>query len=183
MTDSSPVQAQNTILSAADELFADVGPEVTLADGTKVTIQTAKIRHLRDITKFIQEFAESSTAAELSELISRVSDRQKELISAGENPYLMDTTSLVKTAASEMATISNIVTSGLECFTQLIPKFTDLSAEQFEELSLADGAVVVYSIFGRNYSFFTQQALPVIRGYIATQQRLNPAKTTKKPGK
>ena len=183
MTDSSPVQAENTILSAVNEMFGDVGPQVTLSSGRVVTVVTAKVKHLAEISAFMKEFAVSSTADELAGLLTRVSDRQAALISKGESPYLLNTNEIAKTAINEMATIADIAALGLEQLSKLVPMFTDVSSEEFSELDLADGAVVLYAIFGRNYTFFTQRVRLLIQDYIAQKMRAQTQAKAKKPGK
>lgn len=179
MNESSPVESQNAMMSAADELFEGSHDAVTLADGRQVAIKAAKVKHLRQITGFVQTFIQEFQPEELVSLLSRVSARQQTLIAEGSSPYTLNTSELVKDVAGEASLFLRIVSTGIDAFAKLVPLFSEISSEEFEELDLDDAAVLIFGVFGRNYHFFIQRVLPVIQGSIAQRiTQTNPQKTS-----
>lgn len=160
------VKQQNHLLAAVDELFANTQSTVTLRSGQVVQIYPAKVKHLRSIVDYVSEFVGGFQESELVQLIAKVSKRQEQAIDAGESPYTLDTESIVKEVAGEADLIMRLVQSGVEALPKYVTLFSDMTVEQFEDLELDEAAVIGFAIFGRNYHFFTQQALPVILGSI-----------------
>lgn len=167
MNTSNPVEAQNAMMSAADELFDGSYDFVVLSDSRKVAIRAAKVKHLRQITEFVQTFIQNFEPEELVTLLKRVSERQQHLIAEGSSPYSLDTSGIVKEVAGEASLLLRIISTGIEAFAKLAPIFSEVTSEEFEDLELDDAALLVFGIFGRNYHFFTQRVLPVIQGSIA----------------
>ena len=177
MTASNPVETQNAMMSAADELFDGSYDVVILSDSRKVAIKAAKVKHLRQVTEFVQTFIQNFEPEELVTLLQRVSERQQNLIAGGSSPYSLNTSELVKEVAGEASLLLRIVNTGIEAFAKLAPIFSEITEEEFEDLELDDAALLVFGIFGRNYHFFTQRVLPVIQGSIA-HRMMQATKTT-----
>lgn len=177
MKASNPVETQNAMMSAADELFDGSYDVVILSDSRKVAIKAAKVKHLRQVTEFVQTFIQNFEPEELVTLLQRVSERQQDLIAGGSSPYSLNTSELVKEVAGEASLLLRIVNTGIEAFAKLAPIFSDITEEEFEDLELDDAALLVFGIFGRNYHFFTQRVLPVIQGSIV-HRTMQATKTT-----
>ena len=182
MSEASPVESQNAMMSAADELFEGSYDAVTFADGREVVIKAAKVKHLRQITLFVQTFIQEFQPEELVSLLSRVSARQQAMIAEGSSPYALNTSELVKDVAGEASLFLRIVSTGIDAFAKLVPMFSEISCDEFEELDLDDAAVLIFGVFGRNYHFFIQRVLPVIQGCIAQRITQPSPKTTSAPG-
>lgn len=183
MKESTPVERENAMMSAADELFDGSHDVVKLQDGREVPIKPAKVKHLRQITEFVQEFVNTFNSEELVRLLSGVSQMQQEKIAEGSSAYSLNTGELVQKVAGDASLILRIFNSGVDAFSKLVPLFSDLSLEEFEDLELDDAALLVFGIFGRNYHFFTQRVLPVIQGSIAQKAMMGSRRITNAPEK
>lgn len=182
MTASNPVESQNAMMAAADDLFDGSYDTVTLSNDRVVAIKAAKVKHLRQITEFVQTFIQNFEAEELVGILQRVSERQQRLLAEGSSAYSLNTSALVKEVAGEASLLLRVITTGIEAFSKLAPIFSEITEEEFEELDLDDAAVLVFGIFGRNYHFFIQRVLPVIQGSIV-QRTMQAKKTTSAPEK
>lgn len=159
------VETQNTMMESLDELFAQSESFVVLSDGhTRVDIEVAKFKHLRAISSFIEEFAAGFDATGLLSLIQSVSERQEKAISDGVSPYALGTTDIVKEMAGDASLLVGLISRGLNIFPKYVGLFSSIKEEEVDEMSIEDLSLVVFAIFGRNYHFFTHQALPVIQG-------------------
>lgn len=167
MKESNPVEDTNAMLSAMDELFEGTHDTVTLSTGREIPIKPAKVKHLRQITQFVQDFVNQFEGQELLTLLSGVSQIQQQKISEGVSPYSLNTGEVVKQVAGHASLLLRIFQSGVDSFSRLAPVFSDITVEEFEDLDMDDAALVVFAIFGRNYHFFTLRVLPVIQGSIA----------------
>lgn len=171
MNANSQVEAQNELMAAVDELFANQSSTITLISGKQVELVPAKLKQLRSITAFIQDFVGGLDDSALVQLISTVSATQQKRIAEGTDPFKLDTREIISQVAGNTSIVMQIVTQGLEAFPQYLPVFTNLTPEEVEDLTLDDLGAVVFGVFGRNYHFFTQQVLPVIRACIAHLSR------------
>lgn len=179
MDKPTPVESQNIMIAAVEELFDEVESTVTLTDGRKVEIRAAKVKNIRQITEFIQRFVMNFEPDALVSMLGMVSRKQEAKLREGESPYLLDTAQMVKDVAGETSLVLQVVNHGLEALQEFVPMFTDMEAAEFEELDLDDAAVVAFAVFGRNYHFFTRRVLPVLRGSIV--QRSQQAGKARKP--
>ena len=171
------VKQQGWLFNAVNELFAtDPGNTVTLENGKVVTIKTAKVKSLKGITTLVQQYLNDFKPEEIVQLISMTSRAQDELAEAGENPF-QEALSKMKSFVGGTELVLRITEAGLDIAPKLIEMFTDLTGEEFEELPMEEGAVVAYSVFGRNYHFFSQRVRPAVAGFIALR-----AKQQKKTG-
>lgn len=178
MNESTSVhEQQNVLIAAANELFDSADATVTLPSGVEVTVKNAKVKHLKQITQYIQEFVSSFDPQEILTILAAVSRRQEARINAGDSPYTMDTDSMVKEVVGEASLLMRVMNAGVDTFTLLAPLFTSLSREEFEDLDIDEGALVIFGVFGRNYHFFTRQVLPVIRACLAQRMQAAPKKT------
>ncbi len=180
MTDSKPVEMseadavvqQHWLFQAIDEMFSEnPSNTVTLGNGRVVEIRTSKVKTLREITALVASYLGSYTPEELLELLSFTSKAQQELTSEGADPF-KDTLAKISTYVGGAEMIARIVTTGLEINTELMPLFTNLTADEFDDLGAEEGAIVAYSVFGRNYHFFSQRVRPVVAGFIESRARL-----------
>ncbi len=159
---------QNALMAAADELFAGTTNEVKVKGRDEVVaIKPATVKRMREISAFIQSFVTSIDESTFLTIVTTVSDQQKAAIQAGEDPYKIDTMALVKKSISNLGGMLEVLTMALDRIGPLAAIFTDLNAEEFDELELDDATAVVLAVFGRNYHFFTQTVLLQIRAYIA----------------
>jgi hypothetical protein len=181
MTDSTPVEVtdqveahaqQNWLFQALDDLFSENPPSTFTLESTGkvVEIRTAKVKTLREITSLIGSYIGNYTPEELLLLIGMTAKAQEELTNEGANPF-QQTLDKIKSFVGGAEMVARITTSGLEFGGELVPMFTNLTVDEFDELSVEEGSIVAYSIFGRNYHFFTQRVRPVVAAFIAHRAR------------
>lgn len=157
------VSEQNTMLASLDELFAGAESNLTLRSGKKVEVPAAKVKQLKQITAFITDFVSSFEEKALVQLIMKVSARQEAAIEQGTSPYLLHTNEIVKELAGEAGILMSVLNGGLGQIGKVVSIFSNITEEEFDDLELDEAGVLLFAIFGRNYSFFTHQVLPVIR--------------------
>lgn len=161
------ISNQNALMAAADELFADIPSDVTLRDGTKVDIYPAKVKTIKAMTAFVQEFVNSLPAEQLTSIISTVSEAQQRAIAEGESPYAIDTRALVMKSIANIGGTLHLIEMCLERLGPLVEIFSSIKGEAFDDLELDEATLVAMAILGKNYHFFTQTVLPQTRAYIA----------------
>jgi hypothetical protein len=183
MTDTqaemSPEMAQElnvtaTLINAVHELFGDDRADCPIPSlgNRMVKFKAAKFKHLEEISELVFSMIAGFSGSELNKIVSTVSAEQEAKIAAGDSPYALDTSRLVRDAAGPDGAVYMKLMSGcLRTLPKLAPMFTDLTAEEFGELDADEAMIVAFGIFQRNYAFFTQRLLPVIAAFIAQQKR------------
>ncbi len=162
-------KSQNTLLNAANELFADTSASsITLPSGPVVEIRAAKVKQIKQLTEFVTEFLQSLDSDALLGMITKISDFQQKQIVAGGEPNQFGSLDKVREIVGNASIISSILTNGMERLPTLVPMFSNLTADEYGELDLDEGFLVAFHILGRNYSFFIQRCAPIVRAFVAT---------------
>lgn len=183
MSKSSEVQAQNVLMAAADELFGNVGTTLNLRGGRQVTVKIAMFKQLRVITEFVTAFISQFEESQLVSLIETVSGRQEAAILRGESMAQVDTQQIVREVAGHASVLSQVLAHSLDAIPPLVAEFSDLSPDDVGEMHPDEVLIVIYTIFGANYSFFTRQALPAVLAAFGRLQATSQKANAKKPKK
>jgi hypothetical protein len=183
----SPAEV-NGLRLVAETIFTDGNyGEFTLKDGkTSVVIQMAKVKHIAIITDFLGDIVNVLGKEEhVAELLAVVVNAQEEAIRLGGSPRKLSTDMIVAAAlgmkAGEAmdpklvtarggmigAILVRLLGHAVGSFATHAARFTNLTPEQFEELDIDEGVLVVGAIFMANYSFFTQTLPPVLQAFLA----------------
>lgn len=181
---TTPVEAVNaqeqdpkddvSFRQAVDDLFDGLQyPTCVLAEANRnVAIRTAKIKQINEIGDFIGTFFRSLDQEQVKKLLGLVGDFQRNKILEGATPYGVGTMKMIEDTVSSAGGVIQLIISGVDALKDLIPMFTDMTVEEYEELSMEEGFQVCFHVVGRNYHFFTQRCLPLIRGYIAALAKM-----------
>lgn len=160
-----------SIAAAADAIFATTGATFTTDSGVVVHIAKAKTRQLRYAVNFIEMLAGSMDSSQFFNMVQAFASAQREAIAQGLDPESINTAEVARAAlgnASLLLTIASRVTGELPA---LVALFTNLTAEQVDELSADELVLVVCQIFLVNYAFFTQTLRPILLSFVAALLR------------
>lgn len=184
--DQNPI---SDLASAARAIFANDVNEFALDSGKVVTVSPGKMKHVPAIMGFFSAIMNRMDQEQLSALIDVVVAKQQEAVRAGKNPLAVDvkelaadvltgadsaedvTRKLVGTTLSTASLILGLTTAVLEELPAVVPHFTNLTEDEFGELSMDEAALVAGGIFIVNYRFFTQNLRPVMTAFLGGVMR------------
>lgn len=173
----------NSIVLAASSVFGDGVNSFTTNEGKVVKITPCKMKHLEIITGFFTALVNRIDAKQLGAVIDFVATRQKNALAAGLNPLdfnLQDMLAEQMEAATaeemsgaeaiaKMTTNANLlitlVNAVLGELPKVLPAFTNLTMDEWGELTPDEAAITVGGIFMVNYRFFTQSLRPVLMAF------------------
>lgn len=168
-------------MSAVEELFNEPLGTVTItiypedAEGNElepvekeVQFRPCKTKHLNTLTTLIYSLTAGFSDGELAKVLTFVTDEQKKLLDSGVNPYMLNTETLVQKAQVSGGTMLALFQGALSILPPFVSKFTNLTAEEFNNADALQGALVAYGIFARNYHFFIQNGPLLGRAFMAS---------------
>lgn len=166
------IDAQHTMTQAANDLFENCEAAIIVLpiSGKTVNIQAAKFKQINELVQFVTTFLSNLDQDKVMHLITRVSDFQEAAIKAGQDPYKLGTLSRIKDMVGDAGIIAEIMGNGLGELPKLVGMFSDLTADEFNDLELDEAFLVGLHILGRNYHFFIQRCAPVIRAFVMLLQ-------------
>lgn len=144
--------------------------------GTKVVEFTeAKMRHIPIIIKFFNSVAQSVDKDGMTKLVKMISQRQIAAIQQGANPddIPMPEHDLVVQAFGNLDILQHILVSVAEQLPALVASLTNVTAEEYEDMTPDHGVAVLFGIIVLNYGFFTNKIVPTLRvllGAIVAKQ-------------
>ena len=175
-------QEGSDLAGAVETLFGSADAPVNLRSGKTVVVQQGKVRHLGLLLEFFNVLVSRMDRQQIVTLVALYEDRQKSAafevkvraaMAAGEplpEPPDQSTDSLVDKAFER----SSLLLTLLNCVNDVLPKIiagmSNVTAEEFYDLDLDEGAAVAYAVFTVNYSFFSRnlpQALQLSLGAAA----------------
>lgn len=168
-------KAEATDLSLAAIAIFDGGQsEIALPDGKKAIIKPATMRQLPTIIKFFQTVVESMDSESLGALIEVLADKQRDIIAEGGDPSKVKVeeiagTELVRGYLTKVNLLAELFAAALSALPPAVTAFTNLSEDEFNDLSPDYGILIVGGIFTQNYAFFTQSLPPILTAFMRSQ--------------
>lgn len=161
----------NDLALAARSIFLGGQTSFALNSGRVVNVEPAKMKHLPFIMEFFGALTARIDSDQLIEIINTVADKQKLAMAAGKSPHEINLEELAtKDLVNKLVGRSSLVMTLLGAVTAELPKlapvFTNLSADEYGDLSMEEGALVAGGIFLVNYRFFTQSLRPILGEFI-----------------
>lgn len=172
----------NNLAGAVETLFGSADAPVLLRSGKTVVVQQGKVRHLGLLLEFFNVLVSRMDRQQITTLVALYEDRKKAeefkkkvsaALQAGEtlpDAPEQSTESLVDKAFDRSALLLTL----LNCVNDVLPKIisgmSNVTAEEFDDLDLDEGAAVAYAVFTVNYGFFSRnlpQALQLSLGAAA----------------
>jgi hypothetical protein len=180
-------QDESALQRALETIFADGNyGQFPLRDGRLVVVQTAKTKHLTIVTEFFKNLIGALNTDQVAGLLAIVTTAQEEAIRLTGNPKQLSLELIVAAAlgvtpgdtkldyskvlgngANLMQLILGILGPALDTLGASAARFTNLTPDEYGELDLDEGAVVLLAVFMANYSFFTQTLPPVLQAFLA----------------
>ena len=189
MTTPNPV---SDLAAAAQAIFANDMNSFALDDGFVVEIHPGKMRHIPAVIGFFQAILNRMDQEQLSSLISQLVKKQQEAVASGKSPLSVDMKRMAEDALSEAgkaeteedaarvlvgktvgttSLILGLLSAVIEELPNVIPAFTNLSIERYEEMTMDEAALIAGGIFLVNYRFFTQSLRPVLTAFLGGVMR------------
>lgn len=186
------------LAAAAQAIFANGVNSFALDDGFVVEIHPATMKHIPAVMSFFQALMGRMDQGQLAALIDRIVTKQQEAVKAGKNPLAVDmkelanealtagsndTANLVGSSIETASLILNLTAAVLEELPKVIPVFTNISVDRYEDMTMDEAALIAGGVFIVNYRFFMQSLRPVLMSFLAgvmrkqTSEKPNTAKT------
>lgn len=164
-----------TLETSIDVLTANRGGAATLRDGTVVTFSVAKMKHLPALVAVFNELINGVSEEDFSSIIQVIATKQQDAIAQGKSPHAVDFTEedVLGMAIEGRSVLFTILQSIAIQISALVPMFCSLTEDEFNELDMDEGPLVLLAIVGANYSFFTQTLPRVFKDIF--QQRVEKA--------
>lgn len=166
-----------SIAAAANAIFSRSGSTFTVGDGTVVIVNKAKTKQLRYAVTFIEMLAGSMDTSQFYTMVTTFAEAQRKAIAEGSDPENIRTAEVARAAlgnASLLLTIASKITNELPA---LVAVFTNLDAEQVDNLDAEELVLLICQIFLVNYAFFTQTLRPILLAFgAALMKQIEPAK-------
>lgn len=165
-------QENNDLIAAAHNIFEGGKNELTLSTGKVAVIRPAKMKQLTGMMKFFRDVIGALSQSQLAQMIGIISEAQRKQIDAGEDPRNIDLRQLAQNELLHGDTFGSvsIISLLLEAVSTYLPDFvvmfTNLTKEDYEELDIDEGALLIMGIISLNYDFFSQRLLPVFLGFM-----------------
>ena len=186
---------------AASAIFTGGVNSFALDNGKTVEIHPAKMKHLTEVMGFFRALVSRLQPGQLGTIIEFIAKRQREAMASGKRPTDIDLMTLLREMVDrkgddalglegEEMVVRGIETSQLffdmlgavlEEMPRLIPLFTNITIEEWDELDLAEATAVIGGIFMVNYRFFTQSLRPILLAFAVGLMRKHLAEVTKSP--
>jgi len=183
MSTPNPTQVQSSLATSLEVLFGGAATTATLRDGTEIEFRPAKMKHLGALITVFETAVSALSTEEFEDLLALIVERQEASQQAGKSVNDVDISDFAKLAEigkHNMALVSKLFHALLDILPKVVPLFTNLTSEQYDNLLIDEGILVPVGIVGVNYPFFTQSLLPALIGSFSsmTQKRME-AQATK----
>lgn len=179
--DEMNIAKMSSLSTSIDVLSANKGGKATVTlekdDGTKelleVSFHSAKMKHLGQMVGVIGAVVNSLKPEDFHGLLEMIATKQQNAIDQGMSPHNVSFSQedvmgiMIGGHATFLTALHSIATQ----LGEVVEMFTSLTSEQYGDLGMEDGILVLVAIVGCNYSFFTQ-TLPQALGGIFQSKML-----------
>lgn len=170
------------MLIAAQTIFTDGVNEYTRDDGKVIKLKTAKMKNLAVITRFMNAVVSKVDQKALAAIVTSIIVRQKEALAKGEDPNKIDVRAMaeavlmkgaprddagrsefiVERSVNYASLLFSLTAAMLEELPDVVPSFTNLTKDEFEDMDPAEAAIIAGGVFMMNYRFFIQSLRPAL---------------------
>lgn len=170
-TDTPDTDSQDMSL-AAFAIFSGATNTFTTSKGKTAIVKQATMKQLPVVLKFFQEIVGGLDQTALVSLIDMYADRQRKALANGEDPNAIeagpedDSEVLVGKVFGNVSLLTQLLASAATVLPELVQSFTNLTEEEYEELSPDEGLTLVGAIFLLNYGFFSQNLVPIFQAFM-----------------
>lgn len=171
MNTSDPIAVRSSLATSLTALFAGTSTKAPLRSGREVTFLPAKMRHLNKLIEVFETALNSVSQEEFEDLINLIVDQQAAAQASGKDATDIDVAEAVRVGKYNMTLVRKMFVACTTILPQIVPLFTDLSSDEYDDLEIDEGILVPVGIIAVNYPFFTQNLLPALSGLFSSMMR------------
>lgn len=164
---SSPVVAVSetaALSSAAEVLFGTEDNPLELRDGRKIVVQRGKVAHVGLLLGFFTALVENMSKDDIVTLVQLIEEsRNKEAGAAA--PRSVE--ELVGQVFGRSSLLIAVFQATFSTLSKIAAALTPLSEEDWQQLDMDEGALVAFTVFQVNYSFFSQSLPQAMKVFLA----------------
>ncbi len=161
---ASAVSEAQDLTNATEVLFGTTENPLELRDGRKIVVQRGKIAHVGLLLSFFSALVENMSKDDIVTLVQLIEESKAK--EAG-TPIPRSVEELVGQAFGRSSLLISVFQATFSVLPKIVGALSTVTEKEWQDLDMDEGALVAFTVFQVNYSFFSQNLPQAMRVFLA----------------